>query len=74
MSESKIPHNWETAKLTNFFLKVKRCKTGNYLPVTSRACTILESIIKGLVVDCIHVNYLLNEPQHGFVKHNSACI
>ena len=57
-----------------FSKKGKKCDAGNYRPVslTSHVCKILESIVKGSVINHINVNNLLNESQHVFISQRSC--
>ena len=53
LAECKIPVDWKRANVVPIYKKGDRSEVGNYRPVslTSLSCKVLESIIKGKIID-----------------------
>ena len=72
----RVPVDWRRQNMTPIFKKGKKCKAGNYRPVslTSRVCKVMESIWKDEIMAHFERNILILESQHGFVPGKSVLI
>ena len=70
-----LPSDFKRANITPIFKKGSRSTPGNYRPVsiTSVSCKVLESIIRGEILEHLERNKLLSDYQHGFTK-NKPCL
>ena len=70
-----LPADWRTASIVPIFKKGNRTDKTNYRPVslTSVPCKIMESLIKGKLMNFLESNDLLCRAQHGF-RSGKSCL
>ena len=68
-----LPDEWKCANITALFKKGDKKYAGNYRPVslTSVICKVLESIIRGCIVEHMKSNKLFSDKQFGFISGRS---
>ncbi|XP_076063509.1 uncharacterized protein LOC143038360 [Oratosquilla oratoria] len=73
---SKIPVDWKIANITAIFKKGDRSEPENYRPVslTCVICKLMESIIRGKVLDNLSKYKLVSGRQYGFVNGRSTVL
>ena len=74
LEEGIVPSEWKEANITQLFKKGSRNKPENYRPVslTSVVCKLLETLIRGHIVEFFVKHKLINTSQHGFLKARSC--
>jgi hypothetical protein len=70
-----VPADWRTANVMLIFKKGAKPEPGNYHPVslTSICCKILESTVRGDLMEHLLRNRLLRDSQHGF-RSKKCCV
>ena len=71
----ETPVDWRSANVTPIFKKGDRSDPANYRPVslTSQVCKVLESIVRGQILEHLESNNLLSDHQHGF-RAGRSCL
>ena len=74
LEEGIFPSERKEANITPLFKKGSRNKPENYRPVslTQVVCQLLETLIRGHVVEFLVKHKLINTSQHGFLKSRSC--
>ena len=75
LRSGETPSDWRKANVTPIFKKGDRNNPANYRPVslTSQVCKVMESIVRGKIVDHLNEHNLLSERQHGF-REGRSCL
>ena len=71
-----LPDEWKCANITALFKKGDKKFAGNYRPIslTSVVCKVLESIIRGNIVEHMKSNKLFSDKQFGFISGRSTVL
>ena len=74
MQSGIVPIDWKHANVTPIFKKGVKGDPENYRPVllTSIPCKLMEACMKDVIVEHLINNNLINNSQHGFMKHKSC--
>lgn len=74
LDKQVVPSGWREANVVPIFKKGRKCKAGNYRPVslTSQLGKVMESIIRDAINDHLDRFNLIGSSQHGFVKGKSC--
>ncbi len=74
LRECKVPAEWKRGNVTPIYKKGPKGYPGNYRPVslTSVPCKLMESILKGNIMDHLMNNNLIRQSQHGFMPGKSC--
>jgi hypothetical protein len=74
LTETVVPADWKLGNVTPIYKKSPKGNPGNYCPVslTSVPCKLLESIIKGKIMEHLLANNLIRPSQHGFMPGKSC--
>ena len=72
--EGIVPSEWKEANITPLFKKGSRNKPDNYrvVSLTSGVCKLLETLIRGHMVEFLVKHKLINTYEHGFLKARSC--
>ena len=70
----ELPNAWKISKVTPLHKKDSQTDVRNYRPISQLCCAgkIIESIVRGVLMDYMYLHNIITSDQHGFMTKRST--